>query len=467
MNNFFYPFLLLISFFTAIPCHGAVSLPAFFSKGMVLQQNSEVTIWGWAKPNEEVAITPGWNRQTITVRADINARWSATLVTPKAGGPYDIAFKASNLIVLNDVLVGEVWLCAGQSNMEWSAAMGIEGGEEAIKEADDPLLRFFTVANATADGVQNDCHGNWVSSTPQTMRNFSAVAYFFGRKLRQTLGVPVALINASWGGTNIETWMDPNWLNQRQTLAAAASKIPASEWFPTQPGKTYHAMIAPLVPYRIAGMLWYQGENNLFNADGYAGLLEAMVDGYRMQWGYDFPFYYAQIAPYRYAQPLAGAVVRDAQRLALNIIPNAGMVVLSDVANLDDIHPRDKTTVGERFATLALNRLYGFNELPSSGPIYRTLKNEGNRIRLYFDAADDGLVCRAKELDGFFVASVDRVFHKAQAKIDGNSVVVWANGVKYPVAVRYAFANDATGNLFNKMGWPASCFRTDNWPLVY
>lgn len=467
MKNYLFFFFLVPFVLASNLSYGAISLPSVISNGMVLQQNSEVTLWGWAKPNEEVSITPGWNKQTVTVRADINARWTASLVTPSAGGPYDIAFKASNFIVVTDVLVGEVWLCSGQSNMEWSAALGVLGGDSAIAGANDPQLRFFSVANATADGVQNDCNGTWTPSTPQTMKDFSAVAYFFGRKLRQTLNVPVALINASWGGTNIETWMDPQWIGQKPSLVAAASKIPASELFPTQPGKTFFSMIAPIIPFRLAGMIWYQGESNLFNADSYSEFLTSMVEGYRSRWGYDFAFYYAQIAPYQYAQAITGAVVRDEQRLALNSISHSGMVVLSDVADLNDIHPRNKTTVGERFASLALNRLYGFQNFPSSGPLYRAVKNEGTKIRVSFDYADDGLVCNNKELNGFYVASVDRVFHKAQAKIEGSSVVAWSREVKFPVAVRYAFDNITIGNLFNKAGWPASCFRTDNWPVVF
>lgn len=449
------------------PTYAAVSLPNIIADGMVLQQNSEVKIWGWAKPNEMISISPGWSKQTVTARADGNARWTATLMTPSAGGPYDIIFKASNLIVVKDVLIGEVWLCSGQSNMEWSASKGILDGDSAIANANDAQLRFFTVSQTTADFVQNDCNGSWSRCTPESMKDFSAVTYFFGKKLRETLKVPVALIHASWGGTNIETWMDPQWIERKPTLSAASSKIPASEWFPTRPGKTFFSMIEPIIPFRIAGMLWYQGENNLFNADSYSELLSAMTEGYRARWGYDFAFYYAQIAPYQYDHPLAGAVVRDEQRQALAFISNSGMVVLSDVADLQNIHPRDKTTVGNRFASLAFNRLYGLSGFPDSGPLFRSIKIEGSRLRITFDHANEGLYFSGDESDDFYIAGADRVYYKAKAKIDGSSILVWSGSVKFPVAVRYAFDNTQCGSLFNKSNLPASCFRTDNWPLVY
>ncbi len=466
MKNFKFVFLLLFFIFALPVGYGAISLPSVISNGMVLQQNSEVTLWGWAKPNEEVSITPAWNKQTITVLADINARWTAKLVTPSAGGPYDISFKASNFIVVSDVMIGEVWLCLGQNHLVWGTELGLEEDDNAMAGSEDPLLRFFLVAHATADGVQNNCVGSWAWSTPQTRRDFSAVAYSFARRLRQALNVPVALINASWEGTNLETWMDPQWIAQKQSLVAATSKVPNSELYPTQPGKTYFSMVAPIIPYRLGGMICCQGESNLFNAESYAELLTAMVDGYRSRWGYDFAFYYTQIAPCQNEKAIAGAVVRDEQRQALSTISNSGMVVLDDLYGQHDNYLQDKSAEGERFASLALNRIYGFQNMPFSGPLYRSVKNEGNRIRVYFDVADDGLVTSGKELEGFYVASVDRVFYKARAKIEGSSVVIWSSEVKYPVAVRYAFGNATIGNLQNRLGWPASCFRTDNWPIV-
>lgn len=444
----------------------AITLPSVISNGMVLQQKSEVTLWGWARPNEEVVVTTGWNKQSVSVRADINARWSVLLKTPQAGGPYDISFKGSNFIVVDDVLIGEVWLCSGQSNMEWSPAQGIDGGEQEILQANDQEIRFFTVANSTADCIQNNCSGNWVKCTPQTMRDFSAVGYFFAKSLREQLKVPVAMIHASWGGTNIETWMNPEWLKEKPLLTQAASKIPVSDLVPTLPGKTYFSMIAPIAPFRLAGMLWYQGESNLFNADAYCELMTSMVGGYRAVWGQELPFLYAQIAPFNYGAGLASAVLRDQQRQALGVIQSSGMVVLSDAGDMNDVHPRNKSLVGNRFAALALNQVYGFKQFADMGPLYRTVRNEGDKIRVHFDSAESGLVADGKELDGFYVASVDRVFKKAKAKIDGNTVVVWADGLKFPVAVRYGFDNAVIGNLKGQSGLPASPFRSDNWPLV-
>lgn len=445
-----------------------VSLPALISDGMVLQRNSSVTLWGWAKPQEEVSITLGWNRQTVRAKADVNARWSVLVNTPEAGGPYEIAFKASNFLLVNDVLIGEVWLCSGQSNMEWTPAMGIDNAQEEIDNSTDDNLRFFTVANAAADGLQNDCNGNWVKSVPYTMKDFSAAAYFFGKELRKKLGVPVALINASWGGSNIETWMDPEWIRTSLYVDMATLRLPESDYVPTKPGKLFNAMIAPISNYKIAGMLWYQGESNLFNAGSYGTLLGAMVNGFRAVWGYQFPFYYAQIAPYNYGENDVAAHLRDEQRRAQQLISNSGMIVLSDVGDYNDVHPRNKQAVGTRFAALALKNNYGFENLSAYGPVYQTIKNEGNKIRVVFDMEPgESLVAKGGNPTGFYVASVDRQFHKADAKIVGNTIIVSSPKVKFPVAVRYAFDNAAAGNIFNSSGLPASCFRSENWPMYF
>lgn len=441
-----------------------VSLPAIFGDHMVLQQNSEVIIWGWAKPGEEVKVTGSWDGQTITTKGNTLAQWKVKLNTPSAGGPYTVKVQGYNTLVFEDVLIGEVWLCSGQSNMEWSATAGIDNAEEAIREANHPEIRFFSVAHRTADAPQLDLGGKWVVATPETMAHFSAVGYFFGRKLHQELEVPVGLINSSWGGTPAEIWTVPEAITEDEELAKAAAGLKQEPWGPKDPGKAYHAMIAPLIPFKIAGALWYQGESNTAFPENYAKLLPTLIESWREKWGYEFPFYFVQIAPWKYGRPYEGAILRDSQRRTLSV-PETGMVVISDIGNIEDIHPRNKLDVGIRLANLALNRTYGKTNFPASGPLYKDLKVEGNKIRLFFDHAEGGLVSKGKTLTHFEIAGEDQKFVPAKAKIEGNSIVVSAKSVKKPVAVRFGWSNTAEPNLFNKDGLPASSFRTDDWPI--
>lgn len=456
-----FPVLLTISTFCFLfpACSVAnVSLPAIFGDHMVLQQKAEVTIWGWGKPLEEVAVLTSWDQKTVKTVATNQAKWQVKVQTPSAGGPYSITIKGHNTIELKDVLIGEVWLCSGQSNMEWSARSGIDGADEAVKTAQYPNIRFFSVSHRTADGPQVDLGGEWVVCTPETMQHFSAVAYFFGRRLQQELNVPVGLINSSWGGTPIEVWMNPSVVGGDPVLANSAASLKPVQWGPEKPGRAYHAMIAPIIPYRIAGALWYQGESNTANGTTYAEMLEGLVQSWRKEWGFEFPFYYVQIAPYEYGEPMAGAVVRDEQRQAMRI-PKTGMVVVSDIGNIKDIHPRNKLDVGIRLANWALNKTYNKPGIPVSGPLFREMKTEGKKIRLFFDYAENGLFCRGEKLKFFEIAEEDGKFMPAEAVIAGNTIVVRADGVRKPVAVRFAWSNTAEPNLFNKEGLPASCFK--------
>ncbi len=443
----------------------AVDVPAIFGSGMVLQKNSEVTIWGWGKSGEEITVTGSWNGKAVKTKASNQAQWQLKLATPAAGGPYTLTIQGYNTIELADVLIGEVWLVSGQSNMEWSPRMGIDNAVQEIAAANYPNIRFFSVAHRTADGPQLDLGGQWSAATPQSTQDFSAVAYFFGRELHQNLDVPIGLINSSWGGTPAEVWMQPEVIAAAPELAKTANNHKEVPWCPVAPGKAYHAMIAPLIPYQIAGVLWYQGETNTAFPHTYSELLTALIGNWRNLWGYEFPFYFAQIAPYTYGRPQEGAILRDEQRQTLSV-PKTGMVVTSDIGNTADIHPTNKLDVGKRFASIALNKTYGKTALPVSGPLYREMKVEGNKIRLYFDHAEQGLVSRGKELTLFEIAGQDQQFVPAKAKIDGSTIVVSARGVKDPAAVRFAWSNTAEPNLFNKEGLPASAFRTDNWEIV-
>ncbi len=454
-------FLLLFIFLTLQEVRGNVSLPAVFSNHMVLQQNAEVKIWGWAKPDEEVTVTGSWDQKAVKAKASNLAQWEVLVQTPAAGGPYTLEVKGYNTILIEDVLLGEVWLCSGQSNMEWSARAGIEHAEREVPLANFPSIRFFSVAHRTADTEQLDLDGQWVVCTPETMVDFSAIGYFFGRELHNNLQVPVGVINSSWGGTPAEVWVSQKTIAKDQTLAADAAKLAEVQWGPVQPGKAYNAMIAPLIPYPLAGALWYQGESNVGSPENYAQLLPALIQSWRAAWNQDFPFYYVQIAPYKYDGPQQGVLLRDAQRRVLRKVEHTGMVVVSDIGNKDDIHPRNKIDVGLRLANMVLNKTYGKANLPVSGPLYRDMKVEGNKIRLYFDHAENGFRVKGKAMTHFEIAGSNQQFVPATAKIDGNTIVVQAKKVKNPAAVRFAWSNTAEPNLFNKEGLPASSFITD------
>lgn len=457
-------FLLLLLFKTMALPAGAVGLPDIFGSHMVLQQQAEVTIWGWGKPQEGITVTGSWDTTPVKTHANNLAQWKVQLKTPEAGGPYTVKVQGYNTIVFEDVLIGEVWLCSGQSNMEWSANMGIDNAKEEIKNASYPTIRFFSVPHRTADATQLNSGGEWVVCSPETMANFSAIGYFFGRELQQKLNVPVGVINSSWGGTPAEVWATPESIESNNELAATAAKLSEMAWGPKDPGKAYHAMIAPLIPYKIAGALWYQGETNTGFPEVYAQLLPALIKGWRGKWGYEFPFYFVQIAPWKYGRVGEGVLLRDAQRKSL-VVPNTGMVVISDIGDIENIHPGNKKDVGKRLANWALNKTYGKSDVAFSGPLYREMKIEDKSIRIFFDHAENGLLCKGKNLTHFEIAGDDQRFVQAQARIEGGTIVVQAKGVKEPKAVRFAWSNTAEPNLFNKEGLPASCFRTDDWPI--
>ena len=437
-----------------------VSLPSFFSDHMVLQQNTELSIWGWAKPGENIVVSTTWNTQYNAIASN-QGSWSVLIKTPTGSmTPYDISIKGYNEILLKNVLIGEVWLCSGQSNMEWSANSKINNAEEEIKQANFPAIRFFSVEHRTALTQQIDLEGQWVECSPATMQNFSAIGYFFARKLQQELKIPVGVINSSWGGTPAETWMPAEVFEHDEVISTAAKKLESVPWGPVEIARIYNAMIEPLTKFRIAGALWYQGESNVGTAYAYKATMTALITSWRKKWGLDFPFYYCQIAPYRYGKPMEGAELRDAQRRTLDI-PQTGMVVTSDIGDTSDIHPRNKLDVGLRLANMALGQHYRIDTRVVSGPLYKDSQVQGRHILVYFDHAE-GLNCKGNRLTHFEIAGEDGIYHPAEAKIKkDNSVEVQSDQVKRPVAVRFAWSNTATPNLFNEAGLPASCFRSN------
>ncbi|MBX2814455.1 MAG: discoidin domain-containing protein [Saprospiraceae bacterium] len=446
-----------------IPVFAAVRLPAVIGDHMVLQRNDSAPIWGWSNANEEIVIHTSWDGESYTLRADRNGKWIQPLATPGAGGPYEITIEASNSLVLKDIMIGEVWICSGQSNMAWSADAGIDQAEEAVAQALESQLRFFQVARTTADYPQDDCPGTWAVCSPATMRSFSAVAYFFGRHLSNELeGVPIGLIQSAWGGTAAEVWTPEEVIAANPAFENWEVLNENPHW-PRRPAKCWNGMIYPLINFKIAGAIWYQGESNVVNNQVYKTLFPAMIKSWREAWETPFPFYFVQSAPFRYGRPYGGALLREAQLEALKL-PRTGMVTVSDIGNFYDIHPRNKLDVGIRLANLALNRTYGKQRL-DSGPLYDRHEIEGNEVRIYFKHAE-GLASSGGALTGFQVAAEDRIFFDADAVLDGESVVVTSEFVPNPAAVRFAFKNLMDPNLVNGAGLPTSTFRTDDWPIL-
>jgi len=436
-----------------------VSIPEIFSDNMVLQRNSDIILWGWAKTGETIVIKGDWMDKEATIQAGVQGTWKITIRTPVAGGPYNLHIRGTNEIILKNVLIGEVWLCSGQSNMEMSAQWGIDNGEEEIRNADYPQIRLFTVNTSTSNYPQQHLSGKWTICTPEEMKPFSAIGYFFARKLYKELGVPVGIINSSWGGTPAESWMPEESTQNDKFLKEAAAKQKVVPWGPVEPARIYNAMIAPLIPFQIAGVLWYQGEANTINAYAYKEMLTGLIKSWRSKWNYDFPFYFAQIAPYKYGNPMEGVIVRDAQRRALEV-PNTGMVVLSDLCDTLNIHPKNKQDAALRLANLALNRYYKAVKLEDSGPLFREIIIDKNKAIITFDHSD-GLHSANDKLTYFEVAGADKIFYPAEAKIKDGKVIVQSKSVKVPVAVRFAWKNTATPNLFNGANLPASCFTTE------
>jgi sialate O-acetylesterase len=375
--------------------------------------------------------------------------------------------QGANKIVLDDVLVGEVWICSGQSNMQWSVNRAANA-EEEVAAANYPKIRLFTVTRKVAEEPAEDCEGSWAACSPESVPGFSAVAYFFGRTLFRKLNVPVGLVNTSWGGTIAEAWTSDEGLRGEPDFEPILER--AAEFKPKVPNQAsvlFNAMIQPLVPLGIRGAIWYQGESNVTRAEQYQKLFPAMIRDWRKQWGQgDFPFLFVQLAPFRYKRndPAACAELREAQRLALSLA-STGMAVTTDIGNTTNIHPTNKQEVGRRLALWALAKTYG-KACCYSGPLYKSMAVEGGKVRVSFEHACGGLVAKGGALTDFTIAGADGRFVSAVATIDGETVVVHSDELAKPVAVRFGWRDDAEPNLFNGEGLPASPFRTDDFELV-
>jgi sialate O-acetylesterase len=633
-------------------------LPSIIDHYMVLQQNTEVNLWGWIDSGEHIEVSPDWLKQRFTAKANNDGKWELKIPTINAGGPYTITFKTSQEIrIIHEVMLGEVWICSGQSNMdmplEKSWAEGVLNYQYEIANSNKPLIRLFTVDRWYGSKPKEKCGGRWRPCLPETSAEYSAVAYFFAKEITEKLGIPVGLIHTSWGGTPAEAWtsekvlrtlgdfdkqldlvktnlsdevmheyyrkagewgkilntayeenlgfargysepdyndndwktmvlptywedfspelkdlngvmwfrkkviIPSDWASKDLILSfASIADCDVTYWNGVEVGRTgyettsyyaaprnyrirgeyvkpgpvvisvrdyddrgnggiygdadklkitlkdtpeksislkgdwkyfvevklppepappatqndpsvlYNTMVAPLLSYNIKGAIWYQGESNVGRADQYKKLFPAMIKCWRDDWGLgDFPFYFVQLAPYEYGGSSKDclAYLREAQFETMKSVANTGMAVTTDAGDLKDIHPRNKQAVGKRLALWALAKTYGVKDIVYSGPLYKNYKIEGDKIRVFFDHADTGLVCKGDKLVGFSIADKDRNFISAEARIEDSTVVVYANGTKNPVAVRFGWSNVSQPNLFNKENLPASPFRTDTW----
>ncbi len=481
----------------------SISLPAVVSDNMVLQQNQKVSLWGWGSPGEKVEVKPDWLK-AVSVITNGQGKWSLTLKTNKADGKtHSIRFSSKeNTIEISNVLFGEVWLASGQSNMNFPMAKregwrtGVLNYEQEIAAANYPDIRFFTVAQKVADVPQKDLKGSWELCTPDKAGNFSAVAYYFARELRKELGVPVGIIHSSWGGTVVEAWTKKEILEADADFkkivdtynkqvnnpgkAAEGRKAALARWKQDlaegklhgidsvqgprdlltsgsnkAPYKLYNAMIAPLIPFTLRGVIWYQGESNMERAKQYTRLFPAMIEGWRKDWNARLPFYFVQIAPHRQQHP----EIREAQLIASQTVAKSGMAVITDVGDSADIHPRNKEVPGKRLALIALDKTYKRN-IVSAGPELKSMKIKNGRAELKFKNGQ-GLYAKDARLTQFAIAGPDGRFVPAKARIEGDKVIVWADTIKRPENVRYGWSYVPHAELYNGAGLPASPFRTD------
>jgi sialate O-acetylesterase len=513
--------LILILLLLSTTVLADVKLPHIISSGMVLQREMPIPIWGWAEPDEQVSVT--FAGKTLVTKAVENGTWKLNLCPLEAGGPYEMTIKAKSKIVLTDILVGEVWFCSGQSNMEMGIGV-IKDAEKEIAAANYPKIRLFDVPKKPSAQPLSDVDAVWRTCSPENIKKggwdgFSAVAYFFGREIHNKLNVPVGLIDASWGGSYIEPWTTPEAFETEPELAPIVEKIkrlnaeyrenladsldPMRVWiqktkkamaeneeflpeqpdlpqhpftknepynYPWQPTGLFNGMVYPIIPFAIKGAIWYQGESNLIDGMLYHAKMKALITGWRKRWkNDDMPFYFVQIAPFRYETwpdekitPYSLPQLWRAQLKSLSI-PNTGMAVTTDITELDDIHPHNKQDVGKRLARWALAKTYGKEDIVCSGPLYKSMTVEGDKIRISFDYTGSGLASRDdKPLTWFEIAGADKKFQKAKAEIDGDTVLISNEQLADPVAVRFAWHQEAIPNLMNKEGLPASPFTTES-----
>ena len=475
--------LFYILYFLFSPAGARVKLPSFFSDNMVLQQQSECNIWGWAEPGKNILVLTSWDKKGYSQTARKDGYFSVKVKTPEAGGPYTITFRDGETVMLNNVMIGEVWVCSGQSNMEMLMkgykAQPVEGAAEELLACNDDGLRLFYGKRRASLEPQQDLVGTWQPAHAASVREFSATAYFFGKALRKMLGVPVGLICTAFGGSACEAWMQADWLKAFPKVKQTITEDDVKKLQQRCPTALYNGQLKPLIGYGIRGAIWYQGEDNVPRYDFYAPLMARMIQGWREDWKQgDFPFYYCQIAPWGYDETdwalYNSAFLREQQEKVETMVPNCRMAVLMDTGIKDVIHPRKKRQAGERLAILALSNTYDVKGLPDFAK-YKEVTFQNDTAVISFDRSKEWVYFEhvnsltMTDVDGktvsrnFEVAGADQVFHPAtKVWTSRNRVYVVCDAVKQPVAVRYAFKDFVVGDLMHD-GLPVSSFRTDDW----
>ena len=461
----------------AVTMNAKVDLPPVFADNMVLQQNADAAVWGKAKPGAKVTITTTWSKNKVTVSADADGKWSARIATPSAGGPYEITFNDGEKLTLKNVLIGEVWICSGQSNMDTRmkgyTGQPIAGAVDIITEAKPSTpIRCCTLDHQKSLTKMEECAATWFLNDPYGVSESSATAYFFALKLHRALDVPVGVINVSWGGTPIEAWMSPELLKKEFAGELSLEHIETGVWPEKNPykapGVLYNGMLHTVAPFTAKGFIWYQGCSNLGRHDQYKRLQPAFVEMLRDEWGNDkMPFYFTQIAPYGYGNPDApdAGYMMWAQAQTLEMIPRSGMAATHDAGELDCIHPANKKVVGYRLAYLALANDYGMKGFDANPPMPIKFTFKDGAAYVDFECGHNGISPINKDLGCFELAGEDKIFYPATARIQkGNkSIKVTSPQVPNPVAVRYGMKNWSEATLFNNFGIPASPFRSDDW----
>jgi sialate O-acetylesterase len=462
--------------------HAEVKLHQLFGDHMVLQRDVETRVWGTANPGEAVTVTLGGAEPAIAVKVmpDDKGKWIATLPAQKAGTGRSLTVSATNTVEVKDVAFGEIWVCSGQSNMEWRFNL-LRGGLDMAEKAVNKNIRLFTVPKTPAKEPQYEIsqgqphESKWLESNKESVFTFSAVAYYFGTNLQKSLNVPVGLIHTSWGGTPAESWASREALAEKDDLKyyldrkeQMIKQAGMNRLNPHTPTSLYNGMIYPIQNYAVKGAIWYQGESNAGRAQEYYSLMPTMIEDWRKAFKTDLPFFMVQLAPFHAgdADGVAYAELRDAQRATATKLKNVGIAVITDVGDLFDIHPQHKEPVGTRLALAARAMVYG-QKVNFSGPTYKSMSVDGNQAILSFDNIGGGLVARnGNVVNGFTICGEDKYFYPAKAVIKGETVVVTCEKVDKPVAVRFGWNNFPVCNLFNRANLPASPFRTDDFPLT-
>jgi sialate O-acetylesterase len=470
MKNSILAFLTVFLFFNNTITFAKIKLPSIIASNMVLQRNTTVKIWGWATPGEKITLTGSWISEPLKVTTPENGRWEIAIKTTLSKEPQSIQLKSNQSnINLDNILFGEVWICSGQSNMRMPLK-GFTGqptfeGNLSVATSKNYNLRLFSISEngspTPLDSVSN--YKKWEIASPETSKDFSAVAYFYGKQLQAILDVPIGLIMTSWGGTRIQPWISKEAI--APFLEVNKVKKDTTEKYKRIPSAIFNAMINPITSYTIKGAIWYQGETNRDEPKMYQKLLPEMVKDWRKQWNIgDFPFYYVQIAPNKYIDKSNSQYLREAQLKALDIIPNSGMAVLSDIGSDATIHPPRKKEVAERLLLLALNKTYGMKDVDCAGPIFKSMTEKEGALFLNFDNAETGIFSTETAISYFEIAGEDKIFYPAKAEIIGHKQIKVASAdVKVPVAVRYGWYNWFVGTLYDNNMLPASSFRTDDW----